>query len=280
MNKFRRSMPADLLKKLEREPLFFDHLKNDKDIFAVPRHEYFCFYYKGGKLFEYHENGFRSHKKYLSVIDDKKTYLSQDELSRVKLIKDFISGYKSIKNNCEMYAAGSEAANVSVIYSSHSYTKLDNNLVVLDIEASFSAEIRGSDDNKKQDRIDLVLFNKKEGEIKFVEAKLFSNKEIWSEEKKKPKVVDQIKRYEEQLNKRRSEILEAYKEHVEILNTLFHVKLPDPKEINEKVTLLIFNYDSYQEKKIKELLINDGSLEGIKHKPIGNVKGLKLETLW
>ena len=134
------------------------------------------FYYQGGKLFGYDYNGFKTHVKYAAVINsDKSDYLTEGQLKGYDLISDFEAGYKRIKENCKNYS-GVEASGVACVYSSNSYL-LSKDIVVLDLEVSFDA----IEDNHKQDRIDILLFDKISKTLQFVEAKHYSNSEIWSQ---------------------------------------------------------------------------------------------------
>ena len=97
----------------------------------------------------------------------------------------------------------------------------DEGVVVLDIEVNFKNE---NDNSKIQnEQIDILLYSLSDRSLKFVEAKEFSNKELWSEENTKPKVVDQINRYNIQIDNRNKEILEEYKEYIGIVNKLFDI---------------------------------------------------------
>ena len=120
------------------------------------RNGYIDFYHKNGRLFKFDKNGFQTHIKYAAVIKkNKKDYLTETELSSYDLLNNFAVNYKRIKENCKNYA-GIEGIGVSDLYSQHSYLS-NSNIIVLDIEVSF----KSNDENKKQDKIDILLFNKK-----------------------------------------------------------------------------------------------------------------------
>ena len=84
------------------------------------------------------------------------------------------------------------------------------------MEASFESLDGGS-----QDRIDLLLLNKETKILRFYEAKHYSNNEIWSREWSRPRVVNQIYKYNEQVEKRGSEIINAYNGYINIVNISF-----------------------------------------------------------
>jgi hypothetical protein len=64
---------------------------------------------------------------------------------------------------------------------SHARGDVSNDIVAVDIESTFFPVDEQS--SKAQDKIDILLFNKKTGCLYFVEAKEYTNKELWSETK-------------------------------------------------------------------------------------------------
>ena len=255
---FKRHINSKLLNRLQSEQLFKNKLFSEcisQNVFLTIRNEIIDFYYKGGRLFKFDKNSFHTHIKYASVIPKKgKDYLTEKELSKpnakYKLTSEFEKAYPRIKENCANYS-GVEAQGVSYLYHKHSYLTTNNNVVVLDVEISFKS--LSKDNRKKQDRIDILLFNKDTKELQFVEAKHYSNKEIWSSNI--PQVINQISRYENQILNRKKAILIEYKEHIKTLNQLFNTSLRTPKSILEKVTLLIFGFDHDQQNgRLKNLI--------------------------
>jgi hypothetical protein len=245
-------------------------------VFPAIRGGYIDFYYKGGRLFTFQKE-FCTHKKYASVIKSEDNYVLESDFGhRIKLIKNFSEGYHSIKENCSRYSRD-EAEGVSKLYHKYPYVRRDLDIVVLDIEISF----KGVEDDKTQDRIDILLFNKKTHALRFYEAKHFSNKEIWATKKKLPKVISQIKQYQKQIKEQKPDILKQYANYIRIMNDLFNCELPEPKEIDEKVTLLVFGFDRDQQQgKMKELLVEDGSLNGIQYYFIGDISKVVVDNMW
>ena len=259
--------------------LWLNKIKNDclsQKVFLTIRDNRIDLYYKGGLLFCYDKNGFKTHVKYASVITldaDGKNYLTESQLSSFKLASDFESNYSRIKENCSNYS-GIEACGVSDLYHKHSYLS-DCNVVVLDIEVSFES----FSEKKKHDRIDIVLLNKVTRTLHFVEAKHFSNGEIWSEDK--PQVIAQINRYESQIRNRKTEILSEYVEYVKTINGIFGISLPEPIDFEKNVTLLIFGFDNDQKKgRLKSLILKNPKYSGIKNYSKGNIKNIVTENLW
>jgi len=190
---------------------------------------------------------------------------------------NFVKGYERIKENCAHYS-GIEAGEVGRIYQKFSYLNSNLNVVVLDIEVSFGAR----DEDRKQDRIDLLLLNKKEKRLRFYEVKDFSNKDIWSKKGTKPRVVGQIKRYKVQIGKNEGKIIDQYSSYINIVSELFGLELKKPEYVDREVCLLIFGFDIDQlQGRLKTLLEQDGSLKDIKYYRRGNVSGLKdLTVVW
>ncbi len=247
--------------------------KNQNVFFAI-RDNRLDLYHKGGRLFCYDSSGFKTHLKYASVINESgKDYLTESELSSYRLASNFENNYQRIKENCSNYS-GIEASGVSYLYHKHSYLS-NSNVIVLDIEISFES----LNEENHQDRIDILLFNKDSKTLQFVEAKHFSNNEIWS--KTDPKVIGQIKRYESQIEKRKKEILSAYSEYIETINRIFNISLPEPTKIDDNVTLLIFGFDNDQKNgRLKRLITKNPEYSGIQNYSIGNIKQVVPESLW
>jgi hypothetical protein len=290
-NRFRRTFNPKLQNALKATELYEQELSSDISkglVFPAFRNKVIDFYYKGGKLFEF-KGKFATHVKYASVLHGyNKDYISDEDLQGgVRLISNFTEGYKRIKENCALYA-GVESSGVSKIYEKSGYLHPGEDIVVLDIEVSLQAldtgwenEVVENEAIRVQDRIDLLLYNKKTKTLCFFEAKHFSNKELWSEADTKPKVVNQLKRYNSQLIDRNDEILDSYKEYIATARQLFNIPvniLPDPVAIEEEVVLLVFGFDNDQKKKLEKLLIKDSSLDSIKYRFIGNPKNAS--DLW
>ena len=238
--------------KLIASSLWSNKIKPDcvnGNVFCAIRDNRIDMYHNGGKLFGYDSSGFKTHLKYASVITTNgKDYLSESELSSYRLASNFEESYERIKENCSNYSR-IEASGISDLYRKNSYLS-SSSVIVLDIEVSFES----LNEENKQDRIDILLLNKKLKTLQFVEAKHFSNKEIWSETV--PKVISQIKRYESQLEQRKSDILSEYAEYVKDINAIFGISLPVPSDIDDKVTLLIFGFDNDQKNgRLKKLII-------------------------
>lgn len=275
----KRNIEENILNKLLLDNLWINQIKNDckkQKVFLAIRNNEIDFYRKGGRLFNFGKNGFKTHIKYAATIEStRNNYLTENELSKYKLALDFYTNYNRIMENCANYS-GVEAIGVSDIYHKHSYIS-EENVVVLDIEVSFKSLI----EDKKQDRIDILFLNKSDKSLMFVEAKHYSNMEIWS--KGEPDVVQQIRRYENQILKNKNEILTEYSKYIKIINSIFDFDkpFPEPKEIELKVPLLIFDFDNDQKKgRLKKHILSRQKDWNIKIYPIGNINNIVPDKFW
>lgn len=282
---FVRTLKRGLLQSLKKEALFKNKLKKDcqsQKVFLALRNVNIDFYHKGGRLFEFDQRGFHTHLKYAAVIPKQgKDYLTEKELSKPKakyqLASNFIKSYSRIKENCSNYS-GKEALGVSCLYHKHSYHSMEE-VVVLDIEISF--EGLSDDKIKTQDRIDILLFNKKTTELQFVEAKHYSNKEIWSDKDSIPKVISQLDKYEKQIKSKKQTIINEYSDYVHLLNSIFQISLPNPTMINDRVKLLIFGFDRDQQNgRLKDLIIQKPEYSAYNIYAKGNIKNVEMKKIW
>jgi len=281
MSNFKRNFNNKKIKKLKKKDLFKEKLNADireGNVFPAVRHGKIGFYSNGSRLFKYERNKFSTHKKYISLLISKNDYLSEKDIKSAEIRDNFLDCYEGIKENSKKYASV-EAKGIADLYSDYSYVNNDEGVVVLDIEVNFKNE---NDNSKIQnDQIDILLYSLSDRSLKFVEAKEFSNKELWSKENTKPKVVDQINRYNRQIDNRNKEILEEYKEYIGIVNKLFDINLPLPKKVRSKCGLYIFGFGSDQrEGKFKRLIKEDNSLKGIKSYAKGDPSDINSNTLW
>lgn len=269
-----RSFESDSRESLKNQPLW-KKLRKDIEqgiVFPAIRKDEIGFYYKGGRLFLYDGEKFKTNAKYaVGAYLNLKGDVGISDLKDIKVEDEFfVNGYERIKENCSLYA-GEEAKGVSQVYSKYSYTKCKSGIVVLDIEATFPSS------EGKTDRIDLLLYNNKTKCLRFYEAKHFSNREIWGTE---PKVIKQIKRYKDQIECSKKDIINAYVDYINIVNELFNLNLNKPEAIDTDVTLLIFGFDDDQLKRSLENQKKYFTDKGVKIYAIGGIKGLNIETLW
>lgn len=288
---FVRRFPEDAIKKLQDEPLFQNCLREDIEngsVFPAVRRDRMDFYHRGGNLFSFNGKIFRTHQKYASVLAYSNDYVTEEKLRCLSSIKSFAEPeyYKRIKENCKAYSKD-EAGSVSRLCERFSCAKeiVKGDIVVLDIEVSFENkdDERPDTDRKprRQDRIDVLLYNTEAKKLRFYEAKLFSNKDIRAKGGKAPAAVDQLKRYRsQQAKEHHNNILTQYRNHIGVINRLFGSNLPDPTSIDPEPRLYIFGFDEDQRKgRLKEIR---AALQkhGVKVYAIGGPGRIDAETLW
>ena len=276
--KFERHAGENLIEGLMKEPLW-KKLKADcikGDVYLAIRKDYISFYYKGGSLFKF-KDSFSTHIKYANVIDtneddSSKDYIRENELESIKKIKNFTAGYDRIKDMCELYS-GLEAKGISNLYQENSYLH-GKSIFVLDIEIAFK---KG---DKKQDRIDVLLYNNDSQELRFVEAKLFSNDELWSTDT--PPVIKQIEKYEEQIKNHEGELIKQYGRYIDELYLIFGIKLNPPRKLDPKISLLVFGFDDAQKRsdRFKKLLKENMKDTNVRIYCKGKPNGLSADTIW
>ena len=274
---FSRDIEQNVLDNLQKSDLWTRQLKRDceeqKVFMTIRPNDVVSFYHYGGKVFSFEKKAFRTHIKYAAVIEKRKksSYLTENDLNnKVSLISVFSDdqNYKRIKENCKQYSKKTEEEEVSKIYHAHSYLS-GKDIVVLDIEISFEGK----------NKIDILLYNKVTKTLKFIEAKHFSNSEIWSETI--PKVVSQIRKYEEQIQHKKVEIIEAYKKYINTINEMFEKSIPPPEMVENEVTLLIFGFDSDQRNgRLQKLIFENESFVEHKVYCAGSAKNANLNALW
>jgi len=309
MADFSRSINQSIIDNLKKEKLFIKCLRPDIEagqVFMAIRGGYVSFYYKGGSLFTYkgkRKGVFESHFKYAFVPQPINTpYVRENKLADMTQRDNFTDAYEQIKERCALYA-GLEAAGVSELHRFSYAKKPRGQYVLLDTEIALDAvndkaadaalaisegdrahdtKVYASPENqstltekkRSTDRIDMLLMNE-EGRLLFCEAKHFSNAELASA------VEDQLRRYRNQIEAKRSDIIAQYREYVTSVNQLLDLKLLPPRELCDNCGLLIFGYDSDQERGRLAEIRARVKANGYPVYTMGNISGIKTaETLF
>jgi hypothetical protein len=109
-------------------------------------------------------------------------------------------------------------------------------------------------------------------------VKRFANQELFQPEE--PSIVDQIRRYNKQLEVNHDVVLEQYKHYCGKLKC-FGLELPLPKHIDPNVHLLVTEFDRKKERRLTPHLAELNTNFGIKKYANGNLKRpFKIENLW
>ena len=276
---FERIFNQELIYILKSD-LLFQKLVSDNEVFPAIRNNYIDFYYRGCGLCKYDNQGYTTHQKYATLWMEKPQYIRHGGAHSIALSKDFLQDYELIKANCRTYASGERKAvsRISVLKPYHRL--LSDDVVVLDTEIAFESYI----DDRERDQPDLLLFNLLKKSLRFVEAKLFTNDQLWASPGNKAEVFTRIKEYELQIANRRQEILEGYRNYVLIANDLFDVNLPLPEIIEDQVNLLIFDFDQEQRRgeRFKSLLLENTAVKnkGYRYYAVGNPAQCNLSGLF
>ena len=217
----RRLYNEDIIKRLKNDSLFKDKLLKDIKkgvVYPTIRENRLNFYYYKKLLFDY-EDRFMTNSKFAFVPKEyHPTYVADG--NEVGAIANFYDGYENIKERAKLYASPEDKGVSNICKNENVISNLPNGYVVLDVEVAFEKEIIESDKTiRKQNRIDILLYGIEERQLRFVEAKHFSNGEIKSTTI--PDVVKQIKRYDDEIEKRYDEILDVYTEYIKNLNKIF-----------------------------------------------------------
>lgn len=238
-------------------------------------------FYKAGLLFTYRptggKNAFSTHYKYASVIEKPKgtDYVVDGQLTPVS---GFSDAYERIKENCLLYA-GDEAIGVSSLYKFSYAKKYPENtipeVVLLDIEIAFSP----TEDERKINRIDFLLYNRLTGCLRFGEAKHFTNAELWGPV---PKVISQVGRYVDVLSRNEADILPAYENYLDVAESLGWWPKSDkraPLFLHPKPFLYIFGFNKMQRDMILKSQIKVLQASDVDIVFIGNSDGITKKTL-
>jgi hypothetical protein len=278
----RMRVPPKLLSSLIKEPLYKDHLLKDMrggEVFMAFRRRSVDFYHAGSKLFGYDDGSFRTHRHFIPLPVGK-DYVTQIEAESPIQGVNYSIQYEEIKKRCLLYA-GYEGRGVSFLLKRGGYLLHEgkNDICCLDVEITFQEG--SSSPRSKPNRIDILLFNAQTRALRFVEAKHFSNGEVWALEGRKPKVVSQIAGYNDLIKAQAGSIVADYALYVEKLNETLGLSLPTPTKVDPDCRLFIFGFDRDQQQgRLRKLLLEDGSLEGIRHYLLGDPRRVSVEQLW
>jgi hypothetical protein len=221
-------------------------------VFPAIRGKKIDFYFLGRKLCSFNGNTFQANVAYLAAFKNRpKGEITEDDFRGLKVCESFEDGYTQIKKHVSLFEQP-ESGGVFKLCKAHSCYRKEfaGPIGVLDIELSLESK----DEERSQDRIDLVLFHLKEKRLRFFEVKTFENKEIWPTNDHVP-VAQQIQRYKGQLEDRKSTLLDGYKQYVQIMQHLCGSTLPEPISLDTDVDLLLIGFDTNQLKTIKSVLL-------------------------
>lgn len=251
---------------MNSKPPFFYKLSSQPDIFTAWRDGYYSFYYRGNSLFEYRNGRFTTHQKFALLFPEEPQYVCQKANFSGRFSSNFEDDLEQIKNNVKRQNASEERIGVSFIACQNSFQKKQP-VVVLDIEKAIPFA-------GKSDELDLVLL--KDKSLRFVEAKTYSNKDVFS----KRVFFDQVEQYQRTIQQHKKSLLEYYRTVVENLNLEFQLKLQMPEEIKERIVVLIFGYEKVQYDNRLQPLLQSNELKDYLYYAVGDYKHCSVERLF
>lgn len=251
---------------LQNEQLFQEKLLHDiikGEVFPAFRGGgtgYMSFYYKGGGIFEYNTRAdkFTTHISYAFHLDtengeQKKNYIIEEEIEKLKPVRTFVEGYEKIKSKCAE-KGNEEATRVSDFYIFNGTNK--NSVILLDTEINLV-------DEGKSNRIDLLFYHIELKTLFFVEAKLDTNAEMQVNGKNPPLVKNQLERYNFLVEKNKDILLREYTRYIEQFNQLFGTKLPEPVSLCLSTGLIVFVEDTKGKEDIVSATKKGNYLDGV-----------------
>lgn len=214
MTEFKRGLEEDFIEALnqeyDKEGSWWNQIVNDERLFIGIRHNYLDVYYQGNRLMSLrHSNGKligKTSAKYL--IEDKLLAFTNGKIEpegreRIPLLDDFQKDLDKIRRASMPYA-GEEKEGIQRILREHQN--------IIDVEIALTPN--GDGEGSAAKRIDFAAFQQtdKGPELRFFEAKHFSNKEIRAKDPADPPVLEQIKEYEKLIVEyaKKGDILKAY----------------------------------------------------------------------
>lgn len=233
--KFKREFSAKHQENLKKCPLYPELVSQIREgkLFPAIREGCMDFYHRGHRALRRTQNLYKSNYYFLHVsrADGMK---SQDVSVHGK-----DAHLSSILGRCKEKGKG-EGLLLAKTYPFFSFAADSKNKdfpILIDIEARF-APLDKEKTIYESDKIDLVFLFPQTRELLFVEGKRRTDSRIRSKAGK-PEVVGQVDGYREQLEKRESEILDAYKNAKKIMEDVFGFSFPEPTTVLKQVPILV-----------------------------------------
>jgi hypothetical protein len=240
---FRRALSPQLKAALTsgNVPAWWKAMVSDPELFIAPRDGYLNVYYRGNSLVRLSASAEgRLIYKYLLRPELQNAYWKVDhdgklpnkDASHLRLSDFFhdLNDLAALKRASKNFS-GVEKAGIAKI--------LARNPNVIDLEVAFGTPPAGDEERSKIPRIDLVAAHK-HGDgvaLAFYEAKDYSNAELRAIEPKDVPVLNQMRKYEEEISRRRVEIAEAYRKHCRYLLEIASPASKAPSEAGEDASL-------------------------------------------
>ena len=221
MTEFKKGLKEDFIEALNREygkdDSWWKQIVNDEDLFIAIRDNYLDVYYQGNQVMKLSQEKGKligeTHHRYLfggnRYLRSHNGVIGSDQFDNVERLSSFGTDLQKIKNASRAYA-GDERKGV------HSIIRRNYNTI--DVEVALPQKRNGQKGTAK--RIDFAAFQETDGgslELRFFEAKYFSNPELRAKNGGRPDVLKQIETYERLLKDQKGALKEAYADAIDDL---------------------------------------------------------------
>ncbi|HEY5569979.1 MAG TPA: hypothetical protein VIK42_00720 [Bacteroidales bacterium] len=189
------------------ENSFWHKMVSDKELFIAIRNDYINVYFKGQSLCKltFSRNGVikgNTHKKYIVNNTTDNTYiLSENGVIKADVPYPImsLSQVNELKYNVKRFVGNEKESSYNLVLSKEEEK--------IDVEITFSET-----NNLKRSSIDYSIIKKEKDVVRlvFYEAKYYTNPELVSITR--PRVLDQIKRYEVYISSQKDIITESYEQ--------------------------------------------------------------------
>ena len=117
--------------------------------------------------------------------------------------------------------------------NSQTFSNPNADYIVLDIE------IRTNIGDAK--KCDMILLDKKNSDLLFVEGKVFSDSRLYGSSN--IEVISQVENYNHKATTYQKDIVMQYQNYIKIVNDLFQTNFPTPQTLQPKAKLLVYQCD-------------------------------------
>ena len=191
------------------------------EVFPSVRKDEIDFYYRGGCLYRFDGNKFVRDPRYRRYSLEE-TFSDEYERAKAENERKFLS-----------HDGGETERRLLDRLYCHTFSgKVRSEVVVLDIEVNLGG--------RAVRKCDLVLLITRTDALMFVEGKVFSDRRVRCAVGHTPEVIGQVNFYSSAIAAQRESIVEAYGEHVKIVNKLFKTSYIPPKRLIEPAKLLVY----------------------------------------
>jgi len=255
MRAYNKNLNSEFIKQLNtlyrNKKSWWRKIVDDDQVFILVRNNHLRVLVHGGLLMQvemrYGKFVCKTHEEFLSLRTEKDPYvtLKEDKTDPFKCVQGlngFVKHYSKIKRRISKFALEERKGCHKVSLNIDRMIDKETGLVLKNDEK----------DRKAAQFVDLAGITD-DGLIVFFEAKLLKNSEIKAGKGKTPRVINQLKKYEEIIKKDRKKIINAFHEQFDMwskIRGIFFEKRkklkPNKVSLYPTVRLLITGFDSAQ----------------------------------